>query len=246
MAARLIRKPPMKPLLLALLGLLLAPAARGEAERHTRALRFQGRETIPSNPRMKVVLVHGFFEKGNAYATLRKRLARQNIACLTVRLSPSDARDGLEALAHQMKQQIDAAYGPDEKISVVGFSMGGLVSRYYLQDLGGAGRCQQLITIASPHAGTHMAKCYPSKGAFQMRPGSDFLKRLQATEHRLGKMPVVSYRTPFDLMILPSTSSRWSRADNRVYPVLMHPLMLSNPFVLGDVEKQLLRTLSGS
>lgn len=222
------------------------PASHGEAERHSQTLRFQARETPAATPRMKVVLVHGFFEKGNAYAKLRKRLAKRNIACLTVRLSPSDARDGLEVLAQQMKQQIDAAYGPDAKISVVGFSMGGLVSRYYLQNLGGAGRCQQLITIASPHAGTHMAKCYPSKGAFQMRPGSDFLKRLQATEHRLGKMPVVSYRTPFDLMILPSTSSRWPRADNRVYPVLMHPLMLKNSSVLGDVEKRLLRTSPSS
>lgn len=233
----------MKRFLIPLVGSLpLASFSQAGSERPVRALRSPENEITPENPIMKVVLVHGFLERGNAYKILRKRLAKKNISCLTIRLTPCDARDGLEALAEQMKQQIEEAYGSKEPISVVGFSMGGLVSRYYLQNLGGAERCQQLITISSPHSGTHIAKCYPSKGAVQMRPGSQFLKQLEATEDRLRDMPIVSYRTPLDLMILPSSSSKWERATNRVYPVLMHPLMLSNPFVLSDVEKELLKT----
>ena len=232
----------MKPFLIAFLGLLpFAALSQAGSERPARALRSTEKEITPEKPIMKVVLVHGFLERGNAYKILRKRLAKKNISCLTIRLTPCDARDGLEALAQQMKLQIEEAYGSKEPISVVGFSMGGLVSRYYLQNLGGADRCQQLITISSPHSGTHIAKCYPSKGAVQMRPGSQFLKQLEATENQLGDMPIVSYRTPLDLMILPSSSSTWERATNRAYPILMHPLMLSNPFVLRDVEKQLLR-----
>jgi len=232
----------MKRFLIPLVGFLpLASFSQAGSERPARALRSTEQEITPEKPIMKVVLVHGFLERGNAYKTLRKRLAKKNISCLTIRLTPCDARDGLEALAQQMKQQIEEAYGTKEPISVIGFSMGGLVSRYYLQNLGGAGRCQQLITISSPHSGTYMAKCYPSKGAIQMRPGSQFLKQLEATENQLGDMPIVSYRTPLDLMILPSSSSTWQRASNRAYPVLMHPLMLSNPFVLQDVEKQLLK-----
>ena len=232
----------MKLLLITLLGLLFVSPLRAELERHTRALRMKETEKVPEKPIMKVVLVHGMFERGNAYKMLRKHLAEKNVASLVIRLTPCDGRNGLEALAAQMKQQIDAAYGTKEPISVVGFSMGGLVSRYYLQNLGGADRCQQLITISAPHAGSYLAKCYSSKGAVQMRPGSQFLKELHATEDRLGDMPIVSYRTPFDLMILPSSSSKWDRATNRVYPVLMHPLMLNNPFILNDVEKELLKT----
>lgn len=194
-------------------------------------------------PVMNVVLVHGFLQSGHSYRTMRKRLEKHNIRCLTARLSPSDGRSGICTLAGNLKEQIDEAFGPDEEFSLVGYSMGGLVGRYYLQKLGGAERCQQLITIASPHQGTVMANLYPSKGARQMRRGSEFLRDLQATEHELGDIPVASYRTPLDLMILPSTSSIWERADNEAHTVAMHPLMLRDSRVLDDVERRLLTQL---
>jgi len=74
-----------------------------------------------------------------------------------------------------------------------------------------------------------------------VRPGSQFLADLVETEHRLGDMPVVSYRTPFDLVILPSTSSLWNRAVNIAHPSLLHPLMLSSQTVQSDLEKRLLQ-----
>jgi triacylglycerol lipase len=171
---------------------------------------------------------------------LRKRLEKRGVEVFVPRLLHSDGRGGLEKLALHLKQDIDGKFGPDQPISIVAFSMGGLVSRQYLQNLGGASRCENLITISSPHNGTHAAWCYPSKGAEDMRPGSPFLTELQSTQDRLGKMPVTSYRTPMDLIILPATSSIWDRAENLEYPVIMHPLMLNSNKVLSDVERRLL------
>ena len=196
--------------------------------------------TKVSAPSMNVVLVHGFLQTGNSYRHLRRRLEKRNVRCLTAKLSPSDGRTGICALAADLSDQIDEAFGMTERFSIVGYSMGGLVSRYYLQNLGGAKRCNQLVTIASPHQGTAMANLYPSKGARQMRRGSVFLNQLKESEHKLGDIPVTSYRTPLDLMILPSTSSVWNRADNRAHTVAMHPLMLRDSRVLDDVEKRLL------
>lgn len=194
-------------------------------------------------PVMNVILVHGFLQSGYSYKAMRKRLEKHNIRCLTARLSPSDGRTGICTLASDLKEQIDEAFGHEQKFSMVGYSMGGLVSRYYLQKLGGAERCQQLITIASPHQGTVMANLYPSKGARQMRRGSEFLRELADSEDALGDIPVVSYRTPLDLMILPSTSSIWERAENKAHTVAMHPLMLKDSRVLDDVERRLLSQL---
>ena len=118
--------------------------------------------------------------------------------------------------------------------------MGGLVARHYLQELGGAKRCQRLITISSPHRGTLTAWLHPGKGAQQMRPGSHFLNKLQTTESELGDIPVFSYRTPLDLIILPASSSVWQRAENVSHPALLHPLMLLSPAILADVERRLL------
>jgi hypothetical protein len=73
-----------------------------------------------------------------------------------------------------------------------------------------------------------------------MRPGSPFLAKLNASQDRLGAMPVTSYRTRLDLVILPTSSSIWERAENLEYPVALHPLMLSSRRVLGDIERRLI------
>jgi triacylglycerol lipase len=189
----------------------------------------------------RVVLVHGILETGNNYRMLRQRLQKRGFDCLVPRLRPCDGRGGLEALADGLKRDIDEAFGNNLPIQVIGFSMGGIVSRHYLQELGGAKRCRSFFTISSPHNGSHMAWLYPSKGAVQMRPGSDFLTDLARSEERLGKMPVFSYWTPYDLMILPAKSSVWKRAENLSFPVALHPLMLTTPSVLDDIERRLIK-----
>ena len=196
---------------------------------------------MASQAPIKVVLVHGFLDTGWVYRRMRSRLERQGAVCLVPRLRPNDGRGGLARLAENLQRDIDAAFGPDEPIRIVAFSMGGLVSRHYLQVLGGAARCEKLLTISSPHHGTGTARFYPSQGARDMRPGSAFLRRLQSTEETLREVQLVSYHTPMDLMILPAKSSVWAPALNLDFPVLLHPLMLSDADVLSDVERRVMR-----
>lgn len=194
----------------------------------------------PREPRYeKVVLVHGIFEDGHAFHSLKRRLETHGIQCYVPQLKPADGRGGLEKLAEGLKADIEKEFGETDKFALVAFSMGGLVSRYYLQRLGGAERCEKLITVSTPHHGTNTAYTYPSKGAFQMRPGSEFLKDLASTESSLGEIPITSYRTPMDLMILPTSSLVWARAENYSYNVALHPLMLHSKIVLDDIEKKL-------
>ncbi|MEY3395109.1 MAG: hypothetical protein RL346_1345 [Verrucomicrobiota bacterium] len=194
----------------------------------------------PAKPKVeRVVMVHGIFENGEAFHSLKKRLEYHGIECYVPKLKPADARDGLEPLAHGLQRDIDQRFGPDKPIGIVAFSMGGLVSRYYLQELGGAKRCEAFMTISTPHHGTQVAYVYPSKGARQMRPGSEFLDQLRATEKNLAEIPIVSYRTPLDLIILPTRSSVWERAENRSHVVALHPMMLHTKSVLDDIEKRL-------
>ncbi|MCX6878468.1 MAG: lipase [Verrucomicrobia bacterium] len=194
-------------------------------------------------PRVRqAVLVHGFAETGASFNMMKERLEKRGIECYVPRLKPSDGRGGLQGIAERLKRDIDRKFGPDSRIAIISFSMGGIVSRYYLQNLDGAQRCDTFITIASPHHGTHTAWLYPSKGAAEMRPGSSFLSDLSGSEARLGEIPLVSYRTPMDLVILPSASSIWERAENLAYPVMLHPLMLSSDRVIADIERRLMQS----
>ncbi|GAA5125027.1 hypothetical protein JIN84_13500 [Luteolibacter yonseiensis] len=189
----------------------------------------------------RVVLVNGFAERGSIFNTLQQRLEKRGIEVYAPPLRHPDGRGGLEKLASHLKKDIDRRFGPDAPISIISFSMGGLVSREYLQNQGGAARCENLITISSPHHGTLAAWTYPSQGVRDMRPGSPFLKHLGETENQLGKMTVVSYRTRLDLIILPSRSSVWDRAVNIEYPVALHPMMVTSRRVVDDIEKRLVK-----
>ena len=86
-----------------------------------------------------------------------------------------------------------------------------------------------------------MANIYPSQGVKEMLPGSTFLKSLESTEDRLGEIPITSYYTHLDLIILPATSSVWKRAENIEYPALLHPFMLTAEPVLAGIEERLVR-----
>jgi triacylglycerol lipase len=189
-----------------------------------------------------VVFVHGLFQHGgNSFGELRRRLDARGIDCFAPSLAPSDARDGLDRLAEQLQQQIDARYHRGERFTMVGFSMGGLIARYYLQELGGAARCDRLFTLSTPHHGTWSSLGYPGEGARQMRPGSAFLKRLAASEDRLGGLPVVSYRSTFDPVILPPDSPVWNRAENREFSGYVHLWITRNEPVVAELETRLAR-----
>lgn len=183
----------------------------------------------------RVVLVHGIFQSGRIFAPLVRKLEAQGCECLVPKLTPADARQGIEPLAEQLKAAIDQRWGDSGKVHIVAHSMGGLISRHYLQNLGGHARCQSLTTLATPHHGTLAAWCYPGKGATQMRRGSAFLTNLKTTEHRLRGIALRSYYTPMDLIILPYKSSEWNIAENRSVCAPAHPLVLFAPRVVRHV-----------
>jgi len=63
----------------------------------------------------------------------------------------------------------------------LGFSMGGIIGRYWLQKFDGHKRTRRLISIGSPHKGTLMAQLipkYPFKGISEMKISSKFLREL--------------------------------------------------------------------
>jgi triacylglycerol lipase len=179
----------------------------------------------------RVVMVHGIFQSGHCFYPLKKRLEKAGHDCLVPSLIPADARSGIETLADQLRIAIEEKWGKDADFHIVAHSMGGLISRYYLQELGGHEHCHSLITLATPHHGTSAAYLYPGKGAVQMRPRSEFLQQLELSEDRLANVTLISYRTPLDLIILPSTSSHWELAQNHKVWAPAHPLVLYSPRV---------------
>ena len=108
----------------------------------------------------------------------------------------------------QLDAFVNTHIPPEEKFDLVAFSMGGLVSRYYIQKLGGYKRVRRFVTISTPNHGSVLAWLRGEVGVKQMRPGSEMLRDLNGDMSKLVPLDYTSIYTPVDLTIIPAVSSR--------------------------------------
>ena len=187
-----------------------------------------------------LVLVHGIFETGNIFVPMARYFAQRGLQVHAPSLRPSSGAQGLEMLALQLKHFIDAHVGPEETLDLAGFSMGGLISRYYLQRLGGLKRVRRFAAISVPQHGSRWAWCLPSRGCRQMRPGSSWLQELNEDLASLSQIDLLSIWTPLDLMIVPASSSVIPVGRELKIPVLLHDWMIKDARVLEAIAAFLL------
>lgn len=180
-------------------------------------------------------MVHGIFHSSGNFRWMKKRLEARGIVCHAIDLKPNTGFAPIESLAEQLLHFIEDRTAPDSDLSLIGFSMGTLVSRYYLQCLEGHQRINRFFSIAGPHHGTLCAYLWPGKGTAQMRPNSPFLSQLNQSDSILEDMPVFSYRTPFDNVIIPSSSSHWDRAHNLTFNIISHQYMPFSRQILNHI-----------
>jgi triacylglycerol lipase len=191
--------------------------------------------------RNPVVLLHGIGDTSRVFDRLTRYLKERGWMTHGLDLIPNTGKAGLDELAVQVDTYIESTFAPEQKSDLVGFSMGGVVARYYLQRLSGLNRTSRLITISSPHRGTLTAFLGWNRGARQLRPGSAFLADLAQDSHVLSQIDFTSIWTPWDLMILPPHSSLIPHGSPVRLRVPTHWHMLRNPQVFRAVETALLR-----
>jgi len=191
------------------------------------------------NPRNPVVLIHGIDDTEAIFNRLRPFLQAQGWAVHSFNLVPNNGDAGLEELARQTRAYIERTFHFGQAVDVIGFSMGGLVARYYVQRLAEPDRIERLITISAPHRGSWTAFLRGNTGARQMRPGSSFLRKLDSDKQMLNKVRFATIWSPLDLMIVPANSSVIPEARSVPVTVVAHPLMIRDRRVLRQVERAL-------
>jgi triacylglycerol lipase len=190
---------------------------------------------------LPTLFVHGIWDSAARVAPLRQGLEMRGVSNVhAFDLVPNTGSATIPELAVQVQAAAEKLGGA--RFDLVGFSMGALISRYYLQRLGGLKRVRRFISISGPHAGTLTAYALPFlRGVQQMRPNSALLQDLARDEHPFGAVDVHTLTTPFDLMIVPSTSAelRGSKS-HKSFPVKMHRWMITDARVLDHVAQLLL------
>jgi triacylglycerol esterase/lipase EstA (alpha/beta hydrolase family) len=185
---------------------------------------------------LPVLLVHGIWDTGEKLADIARALERAGCPrteCIS--LTPNDGSAPLMELARQVASAAEAL---GDRIDLVGFSMGALISRAYLQRLGGKERVRRFVSIAGPHHGTLWARfARPElRGVRDMRSDSALLRDLASDGDPYGRVEVHTLWTPFDGMIVPPRSSRIERATSeRRIPIGMHRWLVNDPRAIAHV-----------
>jgi triacylglycerol lipase len=192
-----------------------------------------------------VVLQHGYLHNGAVWQPLADTLAKRGYRVFTIdqplHASIDDMADRLSARIEFVCKKTN-----EQQVILIAHSMGGLISRAYLRRYGDA-RIRRLITLGSPHRGTHHAYLAFRTNGKQMRPNNDWL-------NELGRAPTFASLTSiyslYDTLITPQDSSRVDGAENIELTGIGHVSMFANSAVQSAVlrvlEQDRLRMLKPS
>lgn len=152
-----------------------------------------------------VLLLHGIGATAGVFEPLAERLAEagvHHLGSFTYHPLRTVASLAQEVAAH-------VARVPDgARVHLVGHSLGGIVARYYVQELGGARRVTQTVSLASPFFGTTFVRAFPSALLPDLSPRSALLARLVDKKRvAAAGVPHVSFVAEADLLVTPPESA---------------------------------------
>ena len=166
--------------------------------------------------RRPIVLLHGHYYTKASLTVLRDRFVRDGWPEKRVIVfdlaTTACTHDWALVLAKKVDQVLRASGCPT--VDIVAHSRGGLAARDYIRNLGGARRVAHLVTLGTPHHGTWSSRGCPGCGCREMRPGSAYLKRLNAGDETPGPTGVTSIYSRQD-GVVPARSS-WLRGARNV------------------------------
>ena len=181
-----------------------------------------------SADRVPLLLIHGYCSNRGFWWWLKPRLEARGCNVATLTLEPIFGR--IDGYAEQVARRIEAVCretGAD-RVVLVGYSMGGLVSRAYLRRYGAA-RVARLVTLGTPHRGTILARFGLGRNAREMEPGNAWLRELELSPLQV---PCIAYYATHGSYVTPQVGGILMGAENRPLRGVGHLAMSLSPEVL--------------
>lgn len=183
-----------------------------------------------------VLLVSGFGAPAFHNDWVAKQLARNGLdvhKMMLPNMAIGDMRESAKLVSGEV-EGIKALAGSD-KVSLVGYSLGGLIARIYLQELGGTESLGRAVFVGAPQDGIYTAYLAAwTKAGRQVCKGSDFMREINSGRPCGCDEPrCLAIFLSRDGTILPAASARLGCGYNLelVWPVL-HWGLVFNPGVV--------------
>ena len=191
-----------------------------------------------------LVLVHGLWDTPRLFDGLQRELAGRRTPLLAPHLPHGLGQVPLEQLATQLDRHISERFGPETAVDLLGFSMGGLISRTWIQLLGGHRRTRRFTSVASPQQGSWVALPWPRRplaSIADMKPGSALLRKLQEDAELLTKVECCSFYCSTDLMVVPGWRAVLPVGPRKPLPRVSHAELMAHPASLALQVEELVR-----
>ncbi|CAG6391930.1 alpha/beta hydrolase [Streptomyces cocklensis] len=125
-----------------------------------------------------------------------------------------------------------------QQVDIVNHSMGGLVSDWYIKELGGQPYVRHLASIAGAnHGTTYAGSCLVYTSCVEMYPGSSFITTVTSGDETPGSTAYATWYSPCDGIIIPYTSTELDGAANHLVPCVTHIGYLTDTPTLTAVER---------
>ena len=181
-----------------------------------------------------VVLVHGYLANRSTLLPLHAYLKLRRIG--PVLTFDYNSSEGIERSARALRD-FCRRHVRGGRIDLVCHSLGGVVARSWLQELGGARRVDRCITLSSPHRGTYGAYWVAGRVGRELRPDSAILQRLEGSRDAAARVKFTSIVAGSDNIVFPRVFA--SHEELVHVPDIGHVGMLFSPRVLRAVADRL-------
>src|SRR5215211_3347493 len=234
------------------LGLLSAPthANSGHSRHNLQGLTPEQRGLIHYDvdaAATPILLVHGFIENHAIFTVMERALRRRGFQMLTA-YDYGLLTHSIPRAAIRLGKTIESLVTQSgyERIHVIGHSLGGLITRYYVQRLGGDRCVHTLVTLGTPHHGTQLAWAAPLLPLVrQLTPNSSLIEEL-AEPAADCRTRFIAFYSDIDHLIVPSGNARLDHPDLNVQNVAVNGvghLSMPNNRRIAFVIAQALRDL---
>jgi triacylglycerol lipase len=205
-------------------------------------------QSCPHHPE-PVVLVHGTFGDSTNWALDRAQLNAAGYCTFALDYG-TRATGEIAASARQLSAFVDGVLARTgaSRVDIVGHSQGGMMPRYYVKNLGGAAKVDDLVGLAPSNHGTTNALAPYAIGCpacQEQAAGSPFLTALNAGDETPGDVSYTQIETKYDEVVTPYTSAFLDGGTNVLIQdkcpadISEHLAIVGDPIALQWVENAL-------
>jgi triacylglycerol lipase len=195
-------------------------------------------ETASASAADPILFVHGYSGSGSNWDTMAGRFRDDGWPADHLDQWSYNSAQSNATTAQQLSREVDSLLASTgaAKVDVVTHSMGGLSSRYYAKNLGGANKIDAWVSLGGPNHGTDSANLCPDDSCTEMRVGSTFLNDLNSGDETPGDARYATWWSPCDEIINPDSSVAVSGATNTETSCLGHLALLDDATVYAQTR----------